>query len=274
MHAQPSMHSASPRYNCILKRGATSSESSWKTVCLQMIGCTWRCWYCYVDTDLLSGNSSKGRFLTFSEMVEIIRNSGTGIVDLTGGQPDLVPEWPLALETELNNDPSGAGNYHIRTEDNLNNDFLWRFLSDFDVSRLASSPNHTHIGCFKGFNDESLRNSTRTAVEGSYSTQMLIARRLFESGFEPYYYAVFPVAHTDNLEHDIHVFFHDLQKIVEWLPLRVVPLKLRPTTTWQQKTSSDYRPDYEDIAHEIWFALVEKHFGRVAFETELKEVLI
>lgn len=276
MHAQPQGKPISPRYNCILKRKARSHEKEWKTICLQMIGCSWRCWYCYVDVNLLSGNSKGGIFLTFQEMAKIVLDSvdDSHILDLTGGQSDLIPEWPLVLANEIGNSGSENSNFHIRSEDNLNNDFLWRFLTDRKISELANSPLYTRIGCFKGFNEESVLSSTKTAVAGSYSTQIEVAKRLFSSGFDPFYYVVFPVSHTQNLESDIRHFFQDLQTIVEWLPLRVVPLKLRLTTTWKTAALQEHHPNYEKLAHDIWFQLIEEYFGNDAFASELEEVLI
>ena len=57
--------------------------------------CNWRCWYCFVDFELLSGNPKRASFLTCNEMVDLYlaEYNPPPMFDLTGGQPDLTPEW-------------------------------------------------------------------------------------------------------------------------------------------------------------------------------------
>jgi hypothetical protein len=63
--------------------------------------CNWRCWYCYVPFSLLSGNEKRARWLTAAELVDFYLGEPgrPHILDLSGGQPDLVPEWvPWTLQ--------------------------------------------------------------------------------------------------------------------------------------------------------------------------------
>src|ERR1043165_6298843 len=57
--------------------------------------CNWRCWYCFVDYSLLSGDQRHGSFLTCEQMLDLYlaEKNPPPMIDLTGGQPDLTPEW-------------------------------------------------------------------------------------------------------------------------------------------------------------------------------------
>ena len=59
----------------------------------QSAGCNWRCWYCYVPFEDLTAR--RGDFVSVNQMVETVRHEPRPVMlDLTGGQPDLTPEWP------------------------------------------------------------------------------------------------------------------------------------------------------------------------------------
>ena len=57
--------------------------------------CNWRCWYCFVDFALLSGDAARSGWLSAEEMLRLYLAEPNRplMLDLTGGQPDLTPEW-------------------------------------------------------------------------------------------------------------------------------------------------------------------------------------
>ena len=61
----------------------------------QNAACAWRCWYCFVPYNLLSADPDRGEWLTADDLVQLYRNDAERplVIDLTGGSPDLVPEW-------------------------------------------------------------------------------------------------------------------------------------------------------------------------------------
>src|SRR5437870_1171579 len=65
--------------------------------------CNWRCWYCFVPFPLLSANANHSAWLSPSELVELYLDQPDPpvVIDLTGGQPDLVPEWIPWMMQEL-----------------------------------------------------------------------------------------------------------------------------------------------------------------------------
>ena len=69
----------------------------------QNASCNWRCWYCYVPFPLLAANEKYAGWLCPTELVDLYLTepSRPKVIDLSGGQPDLVPEWIPWMMSEL-----------------------------------------------------------------------------------------------------------------------------------------------------------------------------
>lgn len=189
--------------------------------------CSWRCWYCFVDFDLLSANPEHSDFKTVDELIdaymaEIVR---VPIIDLSGGQPDLVPEWVLWFTDGLVARDLSR-NYYVWSDDNLSNDYLWRFLNPEEVQRIARMPNYGRVGCFKGFDSHSFSFNTGAAPE-LFSRQFRLMRRLVTAGFDVYGYATFTSDRGERLTSKMVEFVDRLQSEVHpMFPLRTVPLQI------------------------------------------------
>jgi hypothetical protein len=61
----------------------------------QNAACNWRCWYCFVPFPLLSANERYASWIDAATLIDLYaaQPSRSPMIDLTGGQPDLVPEW-------------------------------------------------------------------------------------------------------------------------------------------------------------------------------------
>lgn len=130
--------------------------------------CSWRCWYCFVDFELLSADPRFGEFKTADELLDlyIAEKLRPVVIDLSGGQPDLTPEWSYWFMEALTR--RGIENsVYVWSDDNLSNDYLWHYLDSKQVARLAAFPNYGRVGCFKGFDERSFAFNTKAAP--SYS---------------------------------------------------------------------------------------------------------
>ena len=236
----------------------------------QNAACSWRCWYCFVDFELLSASPEHAEFLTVDELLDFYlqEEDRPRVIDLSGGQPDLVPEWGLwfadavrtrGLEKEV----------YIWSDDNLSNDYLWRFLKPHEISRLAQSYNYGRVGCFKGFDDYSF--SFNTGAEATlFNGQFELMKRLVDSEFDVYSYVTFTSDRCDEIEAKIHRFADRLQKeIHEAFPLRVVPLEIRRFTPTQGRMRGEHETSMEiqRIAVGAWQQELQMRFG----ESELRK---
>jgi len=118
----------------------------------QISACNWRCWYCFVDRTLLSANLKHASLLAPSELVDLYLQEASRpqVIDLTGGQPDLAPEWILWMMQELKFRGLENDTY-IWSDDNLSIDYFWHFLTDKDREVICKYKNYGKVCCFKGF---------------------------------------------------------------------------------------------------------------------------
>lgn len=82
-------------------------EETLITQVFQISACDFRCWFCFVNKDRLSGNLNFASFLLADELVELYLKEPNRpkIIDLSGGQQNLVHEWILYMmkSVEKNN---------------------------------------------------------------------------------------------------------------------------------------------------------------------------
>jgi len=94
----------------------------------QNAACNWRCWYCFVPFNLLSASANHSGWLTAAEMLDLYQKEPQPpcVIDLSGGQPDLTPEWVPWTMHELRQRGLDHSVY-LWSDDNLSNDYFWRF---------------------------------------------------------------------------------------------------------------------------------------------------
>lgn len=209
--------------------GLPQTPASMRALVYQNAICNWRCWYCFVPYNLLAGHPARSRWVTAEELVRMYLllpdESRPAVIDLSGGQPDLVPEWTLWMLDAVR-DAGLDRQIYLWSDDNLSNDYLFRFVKDHDISRLAAAPNYGRVGCLKGFDADSFAFNTAAPAE-HFDRQFTLLKRLWGTQIDLYCYATFT---TPNLPCDpvstMNRFLDRLQHIAVHLPLRLIPLKI------------------------------------------------
>lgn len=192
--------------------------------------CNWRCWYCFVDFDLLSGDRKRSAFLSAAELVDryLTEADCPCMIDLTGGQPDLTPEWVPWMIRALKNRGVDQRVY-LWSDDNLSNDYFWRFLNDDDRAEIATFNMYGRVCCFKGFDETSFAFNTQASSD-LFSQQFSLFGRLVELGIDMYGYVTLTSPVANGLRDKIAAFVDRLQAVHPNLPLRIVPLEVRSFT--------------------------------------------
>lgn len=188
--------------------------------------CNWRCWYCYVPFTLLSGDPSHSSWLSPTELVELYLNQENPpkIIDLSGGQPDLIPEWIPWMMDELKSRKLDKKTY-LWSDDNLSNDYFWKYLTKEDIELIQSYKNYGKVCCFKGFDAESF--SFNTSVNPKlFERQFDLIQRLLETKIDIYGYITLTTNNLTNLHERMEKFFDRLQSIDYYFPLRIIPLEI------------------------------------------------
>lgn len=224
--------------------------------------CNWRCWYCFVPFELLTGNRKYSDWLPPAQLVDLYLDQPNPpkMIDLTGGQPDLTPEWVPWMMSELL-DRGLEKEIYLWSDDNLSTDYFWRFLSEKQREMIAAYPKYGRVCCFKGFNSESFAFNT-LAAPGLFDRQFDLMQRLLTTGIDLYAYATFTAPSDKNIEDDMRRFIDRLQALDENLPLRIVPLQIEVFTPVQKRLDQEKMRalDIQRLAVEAWQNELEHRF--------------
>ena len=220
----------------------------------QNAACNWRCWYCFVPFNLLAANRRYSDWLSSSTLVDLYLNQPDLplMIDLTGGEPSLVPEWVPWMMAELRN-RNLERKIYLWSDDNLSNDFFWRFLSDTDRELVAAYKNYGRVCCFKGFNAKSF--SFNTGAEPSlFERQFDLMDQLLKTGIDLYAYVTLSTPARVRMEEDMSRFVDRLQELDENLPLRTIPLEVQVFTPAKKRLKEKMKEALRNqkLAIELW----------------------
>jgi uncharacterized Fe-S cluster-containing radical SAM superfamily protein len=192
----------------------------------QNAACNWRCWYCYVPFDMLGAQPDKSQWATVDDLVNAYADlpDRPPILDLSGGQPELTPEWVLWTMAALEMRGIAQSTY-LWSDDNLSNDYFWRYLTDDDRERIVSYPGYGKVGCFKGFDAQSFAFNTE-AAPALFDRQFELFRRYFDEGLDIYAYVTFTHTGATHLKDAMERFADRLQRIDDALLSRTIPLEI------------------------------------------------
>lgn len=224
--------------------------------------CNWRCWYCFVDFKLLSGNKKYSSFLSCDELLELYlkENFQPVMIDLSGGQPDLTPEWVPWMMDALE-DKGLSDKIFLWSDDNLSNDYFWKHLSSRQVQQITSYKMYARVCCFKGIDERAFVLNTQAAAP-LFDKQFDLFKRLWELGIDLYAYITLTAPSDTDFDSAVPRFFDRVQQIDEKIPLKIVPLRI-----FEFSPSKDRKNvDKEDLllgqmkAVAIWQKELEKRF--------------
>jgi uncharacterized Fe-S cluster-containing radical SAM superfamily protein len=226
--------------------------------------CSWRCWYCFVDYKLLDGNPKLSKFFSADDLIELYLAEAIQcpIIDISGGQPDLLPEWVLWMMDAIQKRGLEKKVY-LWSDDNLSNEYLWQYLTTDELRRLVSYPTYGRVGCFKGFDAESFSFNTK-AEPKLFDKQFKVMSRLVKTGLDMYGYVTLTSDTNQHIERKVADFVTRLQEEIHPLfPLRTVPLPIREfTPTRSRMKEQHYRAlAIQQEAAVAWNSIIEKRFS-------------
>ncbi len=206
----------------------------------QIATCNLNCWYCFVPDSLKCANKKNANWFTSYEMIDLLRNSGSNakVIDLSGGNPELVPEWVVHMMKAL--EKNGMQNkVYLWSDDTLTTDYTFKLLSKEELSFMGYYRNYGKVCCFKGYDAHSFIFNTKLP-EAFYYKQFEVFSKYLELGLDLYGYVTFTTDDINDLENKMHTFIEKLIKIHPLLPLRIVPLKIVVFSSTQSRMNSLY----------------------------------
>ena len=224
--------------------------------------CNWRCWYCYVPFNMLAGNEKRSAWVTPRQLVDeyLALTDRPPMIDLTGGQPDLVPEWVPWTMTALE-DTGTSESVYLWSDDNLSNDYFFRYLSDETRATIADFPGYGRVCCFKGFDEQSFAFNTKASPD-LFDRQFALFSNLLSAGLDLYAYATFTTPSGDDVTQSMGAFVDRLQRIAETLPLRLIPLEIDEYGPVTPRLKDVHRASMENQqrAIEAWVSELSRRF--------------
>ena len=238
--------------------------------------CNWRCWYCFVPFNLLSANPKHSQLVVSAELVDLYleQPDPPQVIDLTGGQPDLTPEWVPWMIQEIQSRGLDDRTY-LWSDDNLSTDYFWRYLSDDDIELVRSARNYGRVCCFKGFDQESF--AFNTLADGSlFDRQFELFRRFLELGIDVYAYVTLTSPTGEGMSDRIGRFVDRLQALHSNLPLRTVPLEIRVFTPVSSRLGVDANRalEIQNSAVEAWNKELEERYTHKERSSAITEVAL
>ena len=236
--------------------------------------CSWRCWYCFVPFELLKADEEKAEWLSAEQLIDLYveQEQCPCVLDLTGGQPDLVPEWVVWVMEELQR-RGLAGKCFLWSDDNLSNDYFWRILSEEQRNTIRSFKNYGRVGCFKGFDGRSFAFNTG-AHPDLFNRQFQAVRRFIDFGIGLYCYVTLTSDVQTGIGDKIKQFVDRLQEIDENVPLRTIPLEIRLFTPVVDRLNETYKQALKNqwLAVEAWQKELETRFTSADRALNIAEV--
>ena len=240
----------------------------------QLSACNFRCWYCFVDFSLLAADSKHSEMVIPKQLLQMMLDEevNSQVIDLSGGQPELVPEyvlWFLQARTELGLKKS----HFVWADDNLSTDYTWRYLSEEEISFMVSTPGFARVGCLKGFDAESFTFNTR-ADGRLFNQQIELLGRFVKTGFDQYGYITITTMNVDNLQDKMARLLDTIQNSVHPnFPLRIVPLRIFGFSA----NANRYNKQAEENqfrALDAWLTEMQRRFSATEIATPITEVNI
>jgi uncharacterized Fe-S cluster-containing radical SAM superfamily protein len=236
--------------------------------------CNWRCWYCFVPFDLLSANSKYSAWISPGALLDLYLNQHERphVIDLTGGHPDLVPEWVVWMMEEILSRGLEQEIY-LWSDDNLSNDYFWRYLSSHQQEVVATYQNYGRVCCFKGFNDESFSFNT-LADPSLFSRQFELIDRFIKIGMDIYAYATFTTPSGEGIADDMRRFVDRLQWLDESLPLRTIPLEVTIFTPVNRRLNETKKLalKHQQIAIDAWQKEITDRFPSSCIDKAVENI--
>jgi uncharacterized Fe-S cluster-containing radical SAM superfamily protein len=229
----------------------------------QNASCNWRCWYCFVDFKLLSADQRFSRWTDTDDLIAKYLNEPDPppMIDLTGGQPDLVPEWIAWVMDSL--EAAGCSErVYLWSDDNLSNDYFWRYLDESTRRRIATYPGYGKVCCFKGYDERSFAFNT-LADPALFDRQFELFQRLLNTGVDLYAYATFTTPEVTAVRDRMRRFVDRLQEIAPELPLRTVPLRIDAYTPVRPRMGAEHSAaiEHQVVAIEAWNEELGRRFS-------------
>lgn len=230
----------------------------------QLAACGWRCWYCFVPFNLLSADPRRSAWFSADALVEsfLAQENRPSILDLTGGSPDLAPEWISWTMDAVEKRKAGRSIY-LWSDDNLSNDFLLKAENANLLERLEKyGRGYGKVCCLKGFDATSF-SFTTGAEESGFEEQLRILAGYARTKLDIYLYITLTSPEREENGFLIRSLVRRLADIRPDLPHRTVPLRIMEYGPMKARLDEQRRRavDSQMTLVKMWQSAVNEEIG-------------
>jgi uncharacterized Fe-S cluster-containing radical SAM superfamily protein len=220
----------------------------------QLSGCSYRCWYCYVPYQMLSGNENVSEWLSPEEMVDryLAESDRPRIIDLSGGSPDLVPEW-IGWTIDALQSRNLSGSVYLWSDDNLSSDLLVSAEQRPLLRRIEQYAGYGRVCCLKGLDGASFAFTTG-ASEDEFERQLETLRSYLATSIDLYGYITLAFPPGTDYRGRIRRLMDRLQAMRADFIGRLVPLRIERFSTMVGRLDGQRNRalQYQDELVEAW----------------------
>lgn len=237
--------------------------------------CNLNCWWCFLPDECRTCDPKYTKLFTIEELVDLYLRDApeTRVIDLTGGNPEIVPEWILGFMKEFEK-RNLQNKIYLWSDDVLTTNIMFDKLSKAQIDYMSSYRMYGKVACLKGFDEESFRFNACVSPD-VFKNQLYIAKKYIKSGFDIFFYITLTCSNLDNILQRISNFFDELQKISYYLPLRIVPIKIKVFDNNANRILVGERKDSLDnqyVVLNVWQEELEKRFSKNELSQNIADI--
>jgi uncharacterized Fe-S cluster-containing radical SAM superfamily protein len=186
---------------------------------------------------MLSADVARSEWKTAVELLDMYwsESERPAILDLSGGSPDLLPEWVVWMMDAIE-DTGRKSSIYLWSDDNLSSDYLLSQGHSL-LSRMESyGHGYGKVCCLKGFDPFSFSFNTGAEPAG-FEEQLRILEGYAKCGIDLYLYITLTSPPRSDDGELVRAFVERLRKIRWDLPSRTVALHIAEFDTMRSRIS-------------------------------------
>lgn len=238
--------------------------------------CNLNCWWCYLPKEIQINKEKYTKWLSAGELLNLFEaeKNDCKIIYLSGGNPELVPEYIYEFMKELEKRQMDK-EFFLWSDDVLTTDFTEKYLSKEKLNYLINYSNYAKVCCLKGFDSESFAYNSNMRKE-LFNVQLTKLEKYVRMGLDIYGYIILVTPNVERAEEKIKTLMDKLQKISKYLPLRIIPIKIEIFSAVVSRMTEERElsllNQYKVL--KLWNKELKRRFSTKEMNTNIAELII
>ncbi|WP_431205529.1 hypothetical protein ACQ86E_11800 [Bradyrhizobium betae] len=174
------------------------------------------------------------------------------IIDLSGGSPDLVPEW-IAWTMDALRSREMTRSVYLWSDDNLSSDLLVQPSQSNLLREIERYEGYGRVCCLKGFDKVSFAFTTGASEEG-FERQLEILKQYSRTSIDLYGYITLACPLVKDIKGRVQQLLDRLQAMSPEFVRRIVPLRIEQFSPMlsRMNVARSEGLKYQDEVASVW----------------------